>query len=85
VRYVDIDALGAVSQLNNNGGLRSPQEIATALNKVIDNAAAKGRPNNIVPVLGIRSGKKAVLPAQLAFLAPTLPESLILNQIEEAS
>jgi hypothetical protein len=84
VRRVDVDALGAVSQLNDDGGLRSPQEIAAALKKVIDNDAAKGRPRNIVPVLGIRSGANGVLPAQLAFLVPTLPESLILNQIEEA-
>jgi hypothetical protein len=83
VRYVDVDALGAVSQLNDDGELRSPQQIADALKEVIDNATAKGRPNNAVLVRGIRSGKNAVLPAQLAFFVPALPESLILNQVEE--
>ncbi len=85
VRYVDVDALGAVSQLNEDGELRSPQDIAAALKKVVDDAAVKGRPKNMVPVLGIRAIGDTVLPAQLAFFVPTLPESLILNQIEEAS
>ncbi len=83
VQYVDVEALGAVSQLTEDGVLRAPQEIATELKAVIDNAVQKGRPDAYVPALGIRLSKGNVLPAQLAFFVATLPETLILNRIED--
>ena len=84
VRYVDVEALGAVSQLSPEGELRSPQEISKELKKVISEAAQKGRPDAFVDVAGIRPGATAVLPAQLAFLLPSLAtETLLLNRIED--
>ena len=84
VRYVDMEALGAVSQLSPEGELRSPQEISKELKKVISEAAQKGRPDAFVEVAGIRPGANAVLPARLAFLLPSLAtETLLLNRIED--
>ncbi|MGH6838263.1 MAG: putative baseplate assembly protein [Methylocella sp.] len=83
VKYVDVEALGAVSQLTFSGQLRAPQEISAAAKKVIGDATAKGRPNPFVEVKGIRVEKHEVLPAQIAFFIPTLPETLLLNRIED--
>jgi hypothetical protein len=83
VRYVDVEALGAVPQLTSGGKLRSPQEIAAAAKEVIDSAAAEGRPQPFVEVKGIRLDGQSVLPAQIAFFIPTLPETLLLNRIED--
>jgi hypothetical protein len=82
VLWVDIDALGAVSQLASDGGYRAPQEIAAAANKVFEDAAAQGRPNPTVVVRGIRLDQGKVLPAQLAFFVPAVPETIILNRVE---
>jgi hypothetical protein len=82
VLYVDVDALGAVSQLAADGQRRSPQELTTAMRAVIDAAAATGRPDPYVRLRGIRRKGDKVLPAQLGVLLPTLPETLILTRIE---
>jgi hypothetical protein len=82
VSYVDVEALGAVPQLNADGQLRSPQEIAVALQEVIAQSAAAGRPPQHVRVGGIRSIGGAPRPAQIAFFVPHVPETLILNRIE---
>lgn len=83
VRYVDVEALGSVAQLTSGGQLRSPQDISEAAKQVIDSAAVKGRPNSFVEVKSIRLDKDTVLPAQIAFFIPTLPETLLLNRIED--
>jgi len=82
VTYVDVDALGAVSQLTPDGELRAPQDVAVAAKAVIDAAAQTGRPDRFIRVKGIRLVGQAVLPAQIAFIVPTLPDALILNRIE---
>jgi hypothetical protein len=85
VLYVDVDALGAVSQVGEDGERRSPQEIGQALSAVINDASERGRPEDYVRVLGIRAGQGgAILPAQLAIFVPSLPETLILNRIDAA-
>jgi predicted phage baseplate assembly protein len=85
VLYVDVDALGAVSQLGEDGERRSPQEIGEALSAVINDASERGRPEDYVRVLGIRAGQGGtILPAQLAIFVPRLPETLILNRIDAA-
>lgn len=83
VKYVDVEALGAVSQLTSGGQLRSPQDISDAAKKVIDDATSRGRPKTFVEVKSIRPGKDSVLPAQIAFFIPTLSETLLLNRIED--
>ncbi len=89
VLYVDVEALGAVSQLDEERERRSPQEIGEALSAIIADASERGRPDDYVKVLGIRAaprerGAGAVLPAQLAIFVPSLPETLILNRIDAA-
>jgi predicted phage baseplate assembly protein len=83
VDFVDVDALGAVTQFNASGELRSPQDIAKAMGKVVSTAAASGRPAAFVPVAGIRVSDGAVLPAQICFFIPSLLETLLLNRIED--
>lgn len=83
VQYVDIDALGAVSQLTPDGELRSPQELAAAAAKVVEQATTAGRPAPFVKVEGIRRVGDVVKPAQLACLIPSLQEMLVLNRIED--
>lgn len=83
VKYVDIEALGSVAQLTSDGKLRAPQDISAAAKQVIDTATAQGRPNAFVEVKSIRLDKDSVLPAQIAFFIPTLPETLLLNRIED--
>lgn len=82
VLYVDIDALGSVSQLAANGERRAPQELAAAMRAVIDDAARTGRPDPYVRIRGARKAGAAVLPAQLGLLLPSLPETLLLTRIE---
>jgi hypothetical protein len=82
VAYVDVEALGAVPQLNDDGQLRSPQEIALALQEVISQSADSGRPPQHVRVGGIRLAGGQPRPAQIAFFVPEVPETLILNRIE---
>jgi len=82
VQYVDVEALGAVSQLAPNGERRSPQELAAAMRKVVDDAVRAGRPDPFVRIKGARKAGGAVLPAQLGLLLPALPETLILTRIE---
>ncbi len=80
VRYVDIEALGAVSQLRADGGLRSPQEFADLARQIM---LAGGRPPSVVSVRGIRRENGVVMPAQLAFLVPDMADLLVLNRIED--
>ena len=85
VLSVDVEALGAVSQINPGGVLRSPQEITTALAQVMAAAQAAGRAVPYVAVKGIRVERGTPRPAQIAFFAPDLPETLILNQMDTRS
>ncbi|MCW8084268.1 baseplate J/gp47 family protein [Sabulicella glaciei] len=82
VLYVDVDALGAVSQLTPDGERRSPQELSAAMREVIDADLRNGRPAPYVRVRGARQVSGKVLPTQLAMLPPSLPETLILTRIE---
>jgi hypothetical protein len=80
VLYVDVDALGAVTQIDDRGALRSPQELAAAMQGVVATARSAGRPAPFVPVAGARVVAGTPRPAQIAFFSPELPETLILNR-----
>jgi hypothetical protein len=83
VTYVDVDALGAVSQTRDDGQLRAPQEIALALNDVITACAQASGPPNYVWARGMDRGSQPPRPAQIACFAPGVPETLVLNRIDE--
>jgi hypothetical protein len=82
VAWVDVDALGAVSQIASDGQLRSPQEVSVEVRKIFDKASATGRPSPLVRVRGIHRKGKVIAPAQVAFFVPEAPETIILNKVE---
>lgn len=90
VAYVDVDTLRGVPEKILDKGQRrllTPAEIADcvtgplkdAQEKVICPARAEPLSRLVVNLAGNDSG--ALIPAQLAFLTPGVPETLILNQI----
>ncbi|MBL8237760.1 MAG: putative baseplate assembly protein [Bryobacterales bacterium] len=83
VAYVDIESFGAVAQLDDHGAYRGPEEITAALRAIAKKAKAKGRPAAFVRVANVRVEGGVPRPAQLAFFAPQLPDTLILNRIED--
>lgn len=96
VAYVDVDAFGGIPEKNvkeveesvmgrkvkiNKRLLLTPQEIAGSVQTVVDVSRMEGPPKTRVAVnmAGFEDG--TLRPAQLAFLTPEVPETLILNQI----
>jgi hypothetical protein len=77
--------LGAVSQLTDDGQLRTPQEIQEALQALLAEAQNLGRPRQYVAVRGIRLANGVIRPAEVAFFVPEIPETLILNRTEGAA
>jgi len=82
VDYVDIDALGAVSIFDDDGDQRAPEEVAAAFAQVVADCRANGPPPH-VRAQPMRVAEGAVSPAQLVCFSPDLPDSLILNRIEQ--
>ena len=82
VDYVDIDSFGAVSTFAPDGARLAPEEVAAAFAKVVADCRANGPPGKI-QALGIRADGDEVRAAQLVCVAPDLPDSLILNRIEQ--
>ncbi|TQV82475.1 putative baseplate assembly protein [Exilibacterium tricleocarpae] len=91
VDYVDVDTFGGVpekkaSAIGESGvverRLLSPDEIAETVQAIIAESEARRRPNPSLSVNLAALENGVMRPAQLAFLAPDVPETLILNQIE---
>jgi predicted phage baseplate assembly protein len=85
VAYVDVDTLGGIPEKKQEGSERrllTPEEIAKTVQDLVE-ASEKSGPDHRVPVnlpaYEMQAG--SVRPAQLAFLTPEVPETLILNQI----
>ncbi|HEX3228248.1 MAG TPA: putative baseplate assembly protein [Pyrinomonadaceae bacterium] len=81
VAYVDIDALGGIAERNADGSVRTPTELIEAAQAIV----TKGKPDQRVPanlpeLPSVGSG--TIRPAQLAYLVPEVPDTLILNLIE---
>ena len=80
VALVDVDAFGGVAEKNDDGTLRTPNELIAAAQEIF----TKSKPDQRVPVnlpeLPKSSGE--IRPAQLACLVPEIPDTLILNLIE---
>jgi len=81
VAYVDVDALGGVAEKNLDGTVRTPNELIDASQEIV----TKGKPSPRVavnlPELPSTS-TDPIRPAQLAYLAPAVPDTLIVNLIE---
>ncbi len=84
VTYVDVDAFGGIPEKKLDEGVRrllTPEEISGEVQILVQASEAKGRPRPRLAVnLAAREGEM-IRPAQLAFLTPDVPASLILNQI----
>ncbi|MEK6406972.1 MAG: putative baseplate assembly protein [Acidobacteriota bacterium] len=81
VAYVDVDAFGGVAEKNADGSVRTPNGLIAAAQEIV----TKGKPDQRVKVNQpelpkISSGE--IRPAQLAYLVPEVPDTLILNVIE---
>lgn len=81
VAYVDVDALGGLAEKNDDGTVRTPNELIEAARKIVGENKPDQRVVVHLPELP-QSGDGAIRPAQLAYLAPEVPDTLILNLIE---
>lgn len=81
VAYVDVDALGGLSEKNDDGSVRTPNELIQDAQIIVQKNKPDQRVVVNLPSLP-KSGDGAIRPAQLAYLAPEVPDTLILNLIE---
>ena len=80
VDHVDVDVFGGVPEKTVEAGERrllTPEEISAEVQKLV----AKERPESRLPVNLAALKNSMIRPAQLAFLTPDVPATLILNQI----
>ncbi|MBO0862118.1 MAG: putative baseplate assembly protein [Chloracidobacterium sp.] len=77
VAYVDVDAFGGVAEKNADGSVRTPKELLDAAQAIV----GAGYPSQRVRVNLPELSGAAIRPAQLAYLTPDAPDTLILNQI----
>jgi copper chaperone CopZ len=83
VAYVDVDTLGGIAERNEDGSVRTPNELIKAAQDV----AKKDKPDQRVRVNLPEFPEKndgRIRPAQLAYLVPEVPDTLILNLIESS-
>lgn len=80
VEYVDVDAFGGIPEkeadIQGRRHLLTPSRISEEVQKIVEQGAVHRILVNLADLQG-----KSLLPAQLAFLTPDVPETLILNQI----
>jgi hypothetical protein len=95
VAYVDVDLLGGVPEKTSDivegrpaRRLRTPQEISKAVQSLVSkgtiepNEPAKAQPiQRILVDLASVDQKGLMIPAQLAYFLPEVPDTLVLNQI----
>ena len=84
VAYVDVDLLAGIDEKTLDSGAKTPRlctpaEISEQVNKALSTSSA--RPVNRLPVNLAAAPGGLHRPAQLAFLSPTVQDTLILNQI----
>jgi hypothetical protein len=81
VTYVDIDAFGGVAERNDDGSVRTPNELIEAAQKI---ASGDKPAQRVVVNLPEFPGNNTdpIRPAQLAYLVPEVPDTLIINLIE---
>jgi hypothetical protein len=81
VSYVDVDALGGIAERNADGSLRTPNELIDAAQVIARQTAPDPRVSVNLPEIP-RSSAASIRPAQIAYLVPEVPDTLILNLIE---
>ena len=81
VAYVDVDALGGVAERNEDGTVRTPNELTDAAQEISTAVKPDQRVRVNLPELP-KSSDGVIRPAQLAYLVPEVPDTLILNLIE---
>jgi predicted phage baseplate assembly protein len=90
VVYVDLEGFGAVPTRKADStaaaGQRplTPREIAKAIDEIVKRKTASRVIAEPARLPSRESGASSILPAQLAILLPAVPETLILNAIEDA-
>ena len=77
VEYVDVDSFGGVPGLTPSGDRIAPSEIAAAVAGVIAAPPA----DRVIAQLAWFNGA-TILPAQVAYFAPDLPDTLVLNEVK---
>jgi hypothetical protein len=80
VAYVDVDMIGGVSEKDEAGEIRTPDEIAEEVQQMIENQ--KETPEPRIQVKMARVKDSTIHPAQLAFLTPDVEATLILNEVK---
>ncbi len=84
VEYVDVDGFGGVSDTNADGSPIDPGSLLDSINQQLVNAdGTQIRPRKVVRALPDRMDKFGIHPAQLAYLSPAYPDSLILKEITQ--
>jgi PKD repeat protein len=79
VAYVDVDMIGGVSEKDEAGEIRTPDEIAEEVQQMIENQKETPEPRIQVKMARVEDG--TIHPAQLAFLTPDVEATLILNEV----
>jgi len=81
VAYVDVNAFGGVAERNDDGSVRTPNELIEASQLIVNKDKPDPRLAVILPDFsGISTDP--IRPAQLAYLVPEVPDTLIINLIE---
>jgi predicted phage baseplate assembly protein len=83
VAYVDVDAFGGIPEKKLDQGHRrllTPSEIGNEVQELVNQSKTEGPAHRVRVNMADFDGK-SLQPAQLAFLTPEVPETLILNQV----
>jgi hypothetical protein len=84
VEYVDIDTFGGVAEkvADSTGKRRllTPAEIADEVQNIVDLSGSEGPAHRVSVNLADFEGQD-LRPAQLAYLSPLVPATLILNEV----
>jgi hypothetical protein len=79
VAYVDVDSFGGIAERNADGSVRTPNELIEAAQLIV----AGNQPQRVqVNLPEVPKTAAEIRPAQLAYLVPEVPDTLILNLIE---
>jgi copper chaperone CopZ len=81
VSWVDVDALGGIAERNDDGTLRTPNELIDAAQVIATQVAPDRRVAVDLPTIP-KNSNDSIHPAQIAYLVPEIPDTLILNVIE---
>jgi hypothetical protein len=90
VEYVDVDLLGGIAELSENNRLRTPKQIGADVQQMIAESQQNGPAGRVAANLAwvetiynptYDRVRHVNHPAQIAFLAPDVPATLVINEI----